>query len=226
MFGKDIGNSLKDEDVHTIDEKGQEMNADALKKWEDQQKEKESGKDEESVDESILSFGAFMLNEAESTPEEEEDEGAPEKIGGELAPEEEEDEEAPEEEIPSPATYFACYMITADGQPEKDHTDPKTIESLDPKGKLKLPGSKFNLGIEFGTVGGGQSDTIDLKKLGKEIRGKIDAEKLEDQIGSIFTKNFPKIPIIDRGIRDARTLIDEMKTMNFYEEDTDVRAAM
>ena len=106
-------------------------------------------------------------------------------------------------------------MITADGQPEKDHTDPKTIESLDPKGKLKLPGSKFNLGIEFGTVGGGQSDTIDLKKLGKEIRGKIDAEKLEDQIGSIFTKNFPKIPIIDRGIRDARTLIDEMKGMNF-----------
>ena len=36
MFGQDVGNSLKDDDVHTIDEKGQEMNADALKKWEEQ----------------------------------------------------------------------------------------------------------------------------------------------------------------------------------------------
>ena len=167
MFGEDVGNSLKDEDIHTIDEKGQEMNADALKKWEDQQKEKGSGKDEESVDESIPSFGAFMLDEAgeaESAPEEDEDEEAPEKTGGEQAPEEEEDEEAPEEEedeeapeeeIPPPATYLACYMIKADGLPEEDHTDPKTVESLSAKGKLRLPGSKFNLGIEFGTIGGG-----------------------------------------------------------------------
>ena len=36
MFGQDVGNSLKDDDIHTIDEKGQEMNADALKKWEEQ----------------------------------------------------------------------------------------------------------------------------------------------------------------------------------------------
>lgn len=214
------------------------MNADALKKWEDQQKEKGSGKDEESVDESIPSFGTFMLDEAdeageaESAPEEDEDEEAPEKNSSELAPEEDEDEEAPEEdddeeapeedddeeapeeEIPPPTTYLVCYTITADGQPETDHTDPKTIESLSSKGKLRLPGSKFNLGIEFKS-GGATVDTIDLKKLSKEVRGKIDAEKLEDQIGSIFKKNFPKIPIIDRGIRDARTLIDEMRGMNF-----------
>ena len=36
MFGQDVGNSLKDDDIHTIDEKGQEMNTDALKKWEEQ----------------------------------------------------------------------------------------------------------------------------------------------------------------------------------------------
>ena len=36
MFGQDVGNSLKDDDIHTIDENGQEMNADALKKWEEQ----------------------------------------------------------------------------------------------------------------------------------------------------------------------------------------------
>ena len=64
MFGQDVGNSLKDEDVHTIDEKGQEMNAEALKKWEEQQKEK-GDEDKESVDESIPSFGKFILGESD-----------------------------------------------------------------------------------------------------------------------------------------------------------------
>lgn len=36
MFGQDVGNSLKDDDIHTIDEKGEEMDAAALKKWEEQ----------------------------------------------------------------------------------------------------------------------------------------------------------------------------------------------
>ena len=64
MFGQDVGNSLKDDDIHTIDEKGQEMNADILKKWEEQQKEKGS-EDKESVDESIPSFGRFILSESD-----------------------------------------------------------------------------------------------------------------------------------------------------------------
>lgn len=36
MFGQDIGNSFKDEDLHTIDEAGHEMDAETLKKWEEQ----------------------------------------------------------------------------------------------------------------------------------------------------------------------------------------------
>ena len=54
MFGQAVGNSMKDKDIHTIDEKGQEKNADALKKWEEQQKEK-GDEDKESVDETIRS---------------------------------------------------------------------------------------------------------------------------------------------------------------------------
>ena len=40
------------------------MNADALKKWEEQQKEK-GDEDKESVDESIPSFGRFILGESD-----------------------------------------------------------------------------------------------------------------------------------------------------------------
>lgn len=129
MFGQDVGNSLKDDDIHTIDEKGQEMNADALKKWEEQQKEK-GDEDKESVDESIPSFGRFILGEsdddieAEKALDGEEDDGGGGDDGedddagdgeeGEDGGDEDEDEEAGDE-LPPPATYLVCYMIKADG---------------------------------------------------------------------------------------------------------------
>ena len=103
MFGQDVGNSLKDDDVHTIDEKGQEMNADALKKWEEQQKEK-GGEDKESVDESIPSFGRFILSEsdddieAEKALDGEEDDGGGDDDEDDGDGEEEEEKGEEEEE--------------------------------------------------------------------------------------------------------------------------------
>lgn len=109
------------------------------------------------------------------------------------------------------------YLIKADGLPEEDHTDPKAVEKIT-GGKLILPGSKFNLGIEFKS-GGATVDTIDLKKLGKELKGNVDADELDDMLGKIFSKNFPQVQTISRGVRDARTITDEIKTMNFQEDD-------
>lgn len=251
MFGQDVGKSLKDEDIHTIDEKGQEMNAADLKKWEEQRKENEKKNEKENekegekknagnVNESIPSFGRFMLSEEdagagsadppdEDIPDDLPDEKSETELPAEKSeaepPEEESEAEDADEEVPPPATYFACYMITAEGQPEKDHTDSKTIESLSKKGKLVLPGSRFNIGIEFKS-GGATVSTLDLGKLGREIRGKVDADQLSDMVSNIFRKNFPKIPVIENGIRDARTLSDEIRKMKFQEDDEEIRKAL
>ena len=243
MFGQDVGNSLKDEDVHTIDEKGQEMNAEALKKWEEQQKEK-GGEDKESVDESIPSFGRFILSEsdddieAENALDGEEDdggggdddeddggggdgeegEGGGDGEEGEGGGDDDEDEEAGDgeeaeeagDELPPPATYLIAYTIKADGQPETDHTDPKEVEKLSPKGRLKLPGSNFNLGIEFKS-GGATVDTIDLKKAANGFMGKVDSDEIEKQIRTIMRNNFPDINQPSIEVRDQRTIDIELK---------------
>ena len=169
------------------------MNADALKKWEEQQKEK-GDEDKESVDESIPSFGRFILSEsdddieAEKALDGEEDDGGgddDEDDGGgdgEEAEEAGDGEEAEEagDELPPPATYLVTYTIKADGQPETDHTDPKEVEKLSPKGGgLKLPGGN-KYGIKFGsTLGGGSSDEIKFDKLGKDLAGKVDSDEIE-----------------------------------------------
>lgn len=121
--------------------------------------------------------------------EEDEDtvEGAEDEDGGD----EDEDEEAGDE-LPPPATYLVCYRIKAAGQPEKDYTDPKTVESLSSNGKLKLPGGNFNLGIEFKS-GGATVDTIDLKKAANGFMGKVDSDEIETQIRTIMKANFPDI---------------------------------
>ena len=235
MFGQDVGNSLKDEDVHTIDEKGQEMNAEALKKWEEQQKEK-GGEDKESVDESIPSFGRFILSEsdddieAENALDGEEDDGgggdddedeeagdgkeAEEAGDGEEAEEAGDGEEAEEagDELPPPATYLIAYTIKADGQPETDHTDPKEVEKLSPKGSgLKLPDDN-KYGIKFGsTLGGGSSDEIKFDKLGKDLAGKVDSDEIEKQIRTIMRNNFPDINQPSIEVRDQRTIDIELK---------------
>lgn len=83
-----------------------------------------------------------------------------------------------------------------------------------PAGDLILPGSRHNIGIEF-LRGGSTVDTLDLKKLVKDTIGNIDSEELDIEIGKIFNKNFPEVKTLERGIRDKRTLIDELKTMRF-----------
>lgn len=237
MFGQDVGNSLKDDDIHIIDEKGQEMNADALKKWEEQQKEK-GDEDKESVDESIPSFGKFILDESDDDIESEtaldgeEDNGGDDGGGdgteddgsggdddeddvagdgeeGESGGDEDEDEEAGDE-LPLPATYLVTYTIKADGQPETDHTDPKEVEKLSPKGRLKLPGSNFNLGIEFKS-GGATVDTIDLKKAANGFMGKVNSDEIERQIKTIMRANFPDINQPSIEIRDQKTIGVELK---------------
>lgn len=156
--------------------------------------------------------------EAETASDEEEDDdggdGGEDEDGGdgeegEDGGDEDEDEEAGDE-LPPPATYLVCYMIKADGQPEKDHTDPKTVESLSPKGKLKLPGSDFNLGIEFKS-GGATVDTIDLKKAAKGFMGKVDSDEIETQIRTIMKANFPDIDQPSIEIRDQKTIGVELK---------------
>ena len=234
MFGQDVSNSLKDDEIHTIDEKGQEMNADALKKWEEQQKEK-GDEDKESIDESIPSFGKFILDESDDDIESEtaldseeddgggdgmeddggggdddEDDGTGDGEEGEAGRDEDEDEEAGDE-LPPPATYLVTYTIKADGQPETDHTDPKEVEKLSPKGgRLKLPGSNFNLGIEFKS-GGATVDTIDLKKAANGFMGKVDSDEIEKQIKTIMRDNFPDIDQPSVEVRDQKTIGVELK---------------
>ena len=252
MFGQDIANNFTIDDVSTLLADGKVATPEQLKKWEEQQKKKdEEGGEEESVDESIPSFGGFMIGEqAEAAGDGEEDEDGEDDSDTETAGEEGEDggggdededddgggededdgggdedeAEAGEEEVPPPATFFAYYMIKAEGLPEEDHTDSKDIEKLT-KRKMMLPGSKFNLGIEFRS-GGATVDTINLKKLGKELKGDVDAEELNDWIGKIFSKNFPQVQTISRGIRDRSTVIDELQTMNFEEDDQYIRDAL
>ena len=113
------------------------MNAEALKKWEEQQKEK-GDEDKESVDESIPSFGKFILDESDDDIESEtaldgeendgggdgeeddgggdddEDDGADDGEEDEAGGDEDEGEEAGDE-LPPPATYLVCYMIKGDG---------------------------------------------------------------------------------------------------------------
>lgn len=148
-------------------------------------------------------------DDGESDGEEDEDEdaaeGAEDEDGGdgeegEDGGDEDEDEEAGDE-LPPPATYLVCYRIKADGQPEKDHTDPKTVESLSSNGKLKLPGGNFNLGIEFKS-GGATVDTIDLKKAANGFMGKVDSDEIETQIRTIMKANFPDIEQPSIEIRD------------------------
>ena len=233
MFGQDVSNSLKDDEIHTIDEKGQEMNAATLKKWEEQQKEK-GDEDKESVDESIPSFGKFILDESDDDIESEtaldgeendsggdgeeddgaggdddEDDGAGDGEEGEAGGDEDEGEEAGDE-LPPPATYLVTYTIKADGQPETDHTDPKEVEKLSPKGRLKLPGSNFNLGIEFKS-GGATVDTIDLKKAANGFMGKVDSDEIEKQIKTIMRTNFPDINQPSIEVRDQKTIGVELK---------------
>ena len=200
------------------------MNADALKKWEEQQKEK-GDEDKESVDESIPSFGKFILDESDDDIESEtaldgeeddggggdddEDDGAGDGEEGEAGGDEDEDEEAGDE-LPPPATYLVTYTIKADGQPETDHTDPKEVEKLSPKGRLKLPGSNFNLGIEFKS-GGATVDTIDLKKAANGFMGKVDSDEIEKQIRTIMRTNFPDINQPSIEIRDQKTIGLELK---------------
>ena len=210
------------------------MNADALKKWEEQQKEK-GDEDKESVDESIPSFGKFILDESDDDIEAEtaldgeeddggggdddeddggggdddEDDGAGDGEEGEAGGDEDEDEEAGDE-LPPPATYLVTYTIKADGQPETDHTDPKEVEKLSPKGRLKLPGSNFNLGIEFKS-GGATVDTIDLKKAANGFMGKVDSDEIEKQIKTIMRANFPDINQPSVEVRDQKTIGVELK---------------
>ena len=211
------------------------MNAEALKKWEEQQKEK-GDEDKESVDESIPSFGKFILGEsdddieAEKALDGEEDDGGggdddeddggggddDEDDGG--GGDDDEDEEAGDgeeaeeagDELPPPATYLIAYTIKADGQPETDHTDPKEVEKLSPKGRLKLPGSNFNLGIEFKS-GGATVDTIDLKKAANGFMGKVDSDEIEKQIKTIMRANFPDINQPSVEVRDQKTIGVELK---------------
>lgn len=200
------------------------MNAATLKKWEEQQKEK-GDEDKESVDESIPSFGKFILDESDDDIESEtaldgeendsggdgeeddgaggdddEDDGAGDGEEGEAGGDEDEGEEAGDE-LPPPATYLVTYTIKADGQPETDHTDPKEVEKLSPKGRLKLPGSNFNLGIEFKS-GGATVDTIDLKKAANGFMGKVDSDEIEKQIKTIMRTNFPDINQPSIEVRD------------------------
>lgn len=193
------------------------MNAEALKKWEEQQKEK-GDEDKESVDESIPSFGRFILSEsdddieAENALDDDEDDGG----GGDDDEDEEagDGEEAEEagDELPPPATYLIAYTIKADGQPETDHTDPKEVEKLSPKGSgLKLPDDN-KYGIKFGsTLGGGSSDEIKFDELGKDLAGKVDSDEIEKQIRTIMRNNFPDINQPSIEVRDQKTIGVELK---------------
>ena len=211
------------------------MNADALKKWE-QQKEK-GDEDKESVDESIPSFGKFILDESDDDIEsetaldgeeddgggdseeddggggddDEDDDGAGDGEEGEAGGDEDEGEEAGDE-LPPPATYLVTYTIKADGQPETDHTDPKEVEKLSPKGGgLKLPGGN-KYGIKFGsTLGGGSSDEIKFDKLGKDLAGKVNSDEIEKQIRTIIRTNFPDIKQPSVEVRDQKTIGVELK---------------
>ena len=164
-------------------------------------------------DDDIEAETASDGEEDEDTVEDVEDEvggdGEEGEDGGDDGGDEDEDEEAGDE-LPSPATYLVCYMIKAAGQPEKDHTDPKTVESLNPKGKLKLPDSNFNLGIEFKS-GGATVDTIDLKKAAKGFMGQVDSDEIETQIRTIMKANFPDIEQPSIEIRDQKTISVELK---------------
>ena len=139
----------------------------------------------------------------------EEGDGASDGEEGEDGGDEDEDEEAGDE-LPPPATYLIAYTIKADGQQETDHTDPKEVEKLSPNGKLKLPGSDFNLGIEFKS-GGATVDTIDMKKAVNGFMGKVDSDEIEKQIRTIMRNNFPDINQPSIEIRDQRTIDIELK---------------
>jgi hypothetical protein len=146
--------------------------------------------------------------EDEEAGDGEEDEEAGDGEEDEEAGDGEEDEEAGEE-IPPPSTFLITYNIEAKGQPEKDHTDPKDLEKIDKK--FKLPGINLpHLGIEFKS-GGATVDTIDLKKLGKDISGKINSDELKNGIDKIFKNKFPEINDPNIDIRDKRTLDIELK---------------
>lgn len=162
----------------------------------------ESGDDieAETVSDEDEDDGGSDGEEDEDTAEGTEDEDGGDEDEDEDSGDEDEDEEAGDE-LPPPATYLVCYMIKADGQPEKDHTDPKTVESLSSKGKLKLPGGNFNLGIEFKS-GGATVDTIDLNKAAKGFMGKVDSDEIETQIRTIMKANFPDIEQPSIEIRD------------------------
>ena len=133
---------------------------------------------------------------------------------GEEAEEAGDGEEAEEagDELPPPATYLIAYTIKADGQPETDHTDPKEVEKLSPKGSgLKLPGGN-KYGIKFGsTLGGGSSDEIKFDELGKDLAGKVNSDEIERQIRTIIRNNFPDINQPSIEVRDQRTIDIELK---------------
>ena len=88
----------------------------------------------------------------------------------------------------------------------------------DGKGKLILPGLNISPEIGFRTIGGGDDDSINLKKLTKEIKGEVDSEKLQNEVRSIFSKNFPRIEDPTLFVRDSRTIINELNKKKEKEE--------
>ena len=79
-----------------------------------------------------------------------------------------------------PVAHYLTYTISAQGQPEKDHTERKevmqTIKALG--GKIKVPDEEHAWGIKFSSTLGGGSDDLNLKKALKDFRGIVNPEEL------------------------------------------------
>lgn len=227
MFGTDVGNSLSIDDIEVILENGEIATPEDLKKWDEQQKNKDKD-DNKKIDESIPSFRRFIIGEDEDEDEDGGDSDESEDGGDEDESEDGGDEDEAEdggdgdeseeggEEIPPPSTFLLKYKLKADGQPEKDHTDPKELSKRDKK--FKLPGIP-ELGLEFRS-GGATVDTVDLKKLGKELGGKMNGETLETMVREQFKKDFPDTRVPTVSVRDKKSLDTELKK-KFEKDDAD-----
>lgn len=131
LFGQDVGNSVKEEDIETVSAEGEIMTDEDLQKWAEQEKAKKDGgggsdtDDRDVVDESIPSFRRFIFeDEAEpgdEAPEAEPGDEAPEAEKGTDGTEAEPGDEAPEAEpsdeadLPPPDTYMLAYDLGAEG---------------------------------------------------------------------------------------------------------------
>ena len=128
MFGKDVGDSIKEENIECVLANGEMATDEDLQKWAEQEKNKkegggdEGGDDKDVVDESIQSFKQFMFEEASDAGDPDEGDEAGDPDEGDEAGDSDEADAWEEDDMPPPATYLITYDIGADGQATKDFT--------------------------------------------------------------------------------------------------------